>query len=124
MIDRGQEIGQCTIGFLACAYPGGSVMVQRNTKYVTATGPENAANLGEALLVSRDVFENFGTDHEVKGLFGIGETSNVLAFYTVRSHLAEGDVRELLRSRVGGADVLEFFVEGTVATDLEDMRCG
>ena len=50
MIDRGQEIGQCTIGFLACAYPGGSVMVQRNAKYVTATGPENAANLGEALL--------------------------------------------------------------------------
>ena len=124
MIDRGQEIGQCTIESLACAYPRGAVMVYRNAKYVTATGLENAANLGETLLVSRDVFENFGADHEVKGFFGIGKTSNVLAFYTVRSHLAEGDVREVLRSRVGGADVPEFFVKGTVATDLEDVRCG
>ena len=124
MIDWGQEIGQCTIGFLACAYLGGAVMVQRNTKYVTATGPQNAANLGKALLVSRDVFENFGADHEVKGFFGIGETSNVLAFYAARSHLAEGDVRKVLRSSVRGADVPEFFVKGTVATDLEDVRCG
>ena len=122
MIDRRQKVGQRSVGLFPRSHPRWPVMVQGDAKYVIATRLENAPYFSEAQLVSGDVLEDLGADHQVEGLIGIRETANVLAFYATRAHLAEGDVREALRRRVGRAGPPKGLMEGAVATDLEDAQ--